>query len=157
MFGYEEGAFTGARKGGKPGKFELAHKGTLLLDEIGDMPMFMQVKILRVLQEREVERVGGISPHRIDVRIIAATHQLLEDLVAQRLFREDLYHRLNIIRIDLPPLRSRQGDIPILLEYHLQYFSKLFGIRVKRFAEEAAARAALEARHEILVVVITAI
>ncbi|PLS06949.1 sigma-54-dependent Fis family transcriptional regulator [Neobacillus cucumis] len=139
LFGYEEGAFTGAKKGGKPGKFELAHKGTIFLDEIGDMPLFMQSKILRVLQEREVERVGGIAKHKIDVRIVAATNQHLEEMVAEGKFREDLYYRLNIIRLEIPPLRERQEDIPELLNQYLHQFSDRFGFEQKTFSREAMA------------------
>jgi transcriptional regulator with PAS, ATPase and Fis domain len=137
LFGYEEGAFTGAKKGGKPGKFELAHKGTLFLDEIGDMPPLMQSKILRVLQEREVERVGGVAKHHVDVRIVAATNRRLEDMVQEGDFREDLYYRLNIIRLLLPPLRSRKEDIPLLLMHHLQKICKRFGLEIKSFSKEA--------------------
>lgn len=137
LFGYEEGAFTGARKGGKPGKFEQAHKGTLFLDEIGDMPLLMQAKILRVLQDREVERVGGVKSQHVDVRIIAATNKRLEDLVRKGEFREDLYYRLNIIRLSIPPLIERKGDIQILLIHHLIKFCEKFGIIEKRFSFEA--------------------
>ncbi|WP_373889945.1 sigma 54-interacting transcriptional regulator [Neobacillus cucumis] len=139
LFGYEEGAFTGAKKGGKPGKFELAHKGTLFLDEVGDMPLFMQTKILRVLQEREVERVGGIAKHKIDVRIIAATNQHLEEIVAEGKFREDLYYRLNIIRLEIPSLKERQEDIPELLNRYLHHFSERFGFGHKSLSREAMA------------------
>mgnify|MGYP000969610089 FL=1 len=103
LFGYEEGAFTGAKKGGKPGKFELAKGGTLFLDEIGDMPITMQTKLLSVLQERVVERVGGTTPIVINARVIAATNRDLEELVARREFREDLYYRLNVVRLRIPP------------------------------------------------------
>ncbi|MEH7118523.1 sigma 54-interacting transcriptional regulator [Neobacillus vireti] len=139
LFGYEEGAFTGAKKGGKPGKFELAHKGTLFLDEVGDMPLFMQSKILRVLQEREVERVGGIAKHKIDVRIIAATNQHLEEMVAEGKFREDLYYRLNIIRLEIPSLKERREDIPQLLNRYLHHFSERFGFGHRSFSREAMA------------------
>ncbi|MHA2961370.1 sigma-54-dependent Fis family transcriptional regulator [Priestia megaterium] len=137
LFGYEEGAFTGARKGGKPGKFEQAHKGTLFLDEIGDMPLLMQAKILRVLQDREVERVGGMKSQHVDVRIIAATNKRLEDLVKKGEFREDLYYRLNIIRLSIPPLIERKEDIRILLIHHLKNFCEKFGIIKKSFSFEA--------------------
>jgi len=116
LFGYEEGAFTGAKRGGKPGKFELAKGGTIFLDEIGDMPLTMQTKLLSVLQERIIERVGGSSPIRINVRVIAATNRNLEEMVKNQTFREDLYYRLNVVRLDLPPLRKRIGDIPLLVE-----------------------------------------
>ena len=112
LFGYEEGAFTGAKKGGKKGQFELASKGTLFLDEIGDMPLSMQSKLLRVLQEKEVVRVGGYKSISVDVRIIAATHRDLEKMVEKGEFRQDLYYRLNVIKIDIPPLRERKEDIP---------------------------------------------
>lgn len=137
LFGYEEEAFTGARKGGKPGKFEQAHKGTLFLDEIGDMPLLMQAKILRVLQDREVERVGGMKSQHVDVRIIAATNKRLEDLVKKGEFREDLYYRLNIIRLSIPPLIERKEDIQILLIHHLKSFCEKFGIIKKSFSFEA--------------------
>lgn len=111
MFGYEEGAFTGAKRGGKKGKFELAHQGTLFLDEIGDMPLPMQSKLLRVLQEKEVEKIGGRAPIPIDVRVIAATHRNLEKMVEEGTFRQDLYYRLNVMKIEIPPLRERRNDI----------------------------------------------
>jgi propionate catabolism operon transcriptional regulator len=114
LFGYEEGAFTGARRGGKRGLIEAAHTGTLFLDEIGDMPMPLQSRLLRVLQERELTRLGGNGAIAVDLRVIAATHQPLAQRVAQRLFREDLYHRLNALRLALPPLRERPGDIALL-------------------------------------------
>ncbi|MFC3883982.1 sigma-54 interaction domain-containing protein [Bacillus songklensis] len=111
LFGYEEGAFTGAKRGGKMGKFELAHRGTIFLDEIGDMPLPMQSKLLRVLQEKEIERVGGRAPISVDVRVMAATHRNLEEMVQQGKFRQDLYYRLNVMKIDIPPLRERREDI----------------------------------------------
>ena len=114
LFGHEEGAFTGARKGGKMGLFEAAHRGTVFLDEIGDMPLALQTRLLRVLQEREIVRIGSIAPIPIDIRVIAATHQSLEELVAQRRFRADLYYRLNTLRLRLPPLRERKRDIDAL-------------------------------------------
>ncbi|MEN6382922.1 MAG: sigma 54-interacting transcriptional regulator, partial [Rectinema sp.] len=120
LFGYEEGAFTGARKGGKPGKFDLAKGGTIFLDEIGDMPLTMQTKLLSVLQERVVERIGGTNPIPIDVRVIAATNRDLEKMVAEQTFREDLYYRLNVVRLDIPSLRERLEDIPILVEDLIQ-------------------------------------
>ena len=115
LFGYEEGAFTGSRRGGKRGLFEAAHTGTLFLDEVGDMPLPLQSHLLRVLQEREVTRVGATAAIPVDVRIIAATHQPLSDMVAQRRFRQDLYYRINTLRLDIPPLRERPEDIPSLL------------------------------------------
>jgi propionate catabolism operon transcriptional regulator len=111
LFGYEEGAFTGARRGGKVGLFEAAHKGTIFLDEVGEMPLALQTRLLRVLQEREVLRVGAVEPTPVQVRVIAATHRDLADLVAQGRFRLDLYYRLNILRVAVPPLRERLEDI----------------------------------------------
>ncbi|MGE5188970.1 MAG: sigma 54-interacting transcriptional regulator [Gemmatimonadota bacterium] len=111
LFGYAEGAFTGAKRGGKPGKFEMANGGTLFLDEIGDMPLPMQAKLLRILQEREVERVGGTVARRVDIRVIAATARGIEELVGEGKFRADLYYRLNVIPIRIPPLRERREDI----------------------------------------------
>lgn len=123
LFGYEKGAFTGAIRS-KPGKFDLADKGTIFLDEIGDMPISMQVKILRVLQEREFERVGGITTHKVDVRIIAATNKNLELMLKSNKFREDLYYRLNVISIMLPPLRDRKEDINLLVEHFIKKINK---------------------------------
>jgi transcriptional regulator, propionate catabolism operon regulatory protein len=114
LFGHEEGAFTGSRKGGKPGLFETAHTGTIFLDEIGDMPFSLQTRLLRVLQEKEVMRLGSVRPVPIDVRIIAATHRDLAELIEDGKFRSDLYYRLNILRLHLPPLRERPEDIPPL-------------------------------------------
>ncbi|TXF09881.1 propionate catabolism operon regulatory protein PrpR [Pelomicrobium methylotrophicum] len=114
LFGYEEGTFTGGRRGGKPGLFESAHGGTLFLDEVGEMPLALQTRLLRVLQEREVVRLGGIDPIPVDVRVIAATHRHLRDSVAAGRFREDLYYRLNILHLYLPPLRERLEDLPEL-------------------------------------------
>jgi PAS domain S-box-containing protein len=114
LFGYDDGAFTGARKGGKPGKFELANGGTIFLDEIGDMTMAMQAKLLRVLQEREIERVGGTKSTKVDVRVVAATNRDLETMIERGEFRQDLYYRLNIISLQIPPLRERKDDIPLL-------------------------------------------
>lgn len=122
FFGYETGAFTGARKEGKPGFFELADKGTLFLDEIGDMPLDLQVKLLRVLEEQEFRRVGGVKTIRSDVRIIAATNQELEEMVEQKIFRKDLYYRLQVYPILIPPLRERKEDIPFFIEHFLQRY-----------------------------------
>lgn len=123
LFGYSEGAFTGAKKGGKLGKFELAHKGTIFLDEIGDMPLNLQTKLLRVLQEKAIERVGGNNIINVDVRVITATNKILEDKVNDTEFREDLYYRLNVIPINLPPLRNRIDDIEILSYDFLKKFN----------------------------------
>ncbi len=117
LFGYEEGAFTGAKKGGKPGKFELASGGTIFLDEIGEMSASMQSKLLIALQENEIERLGGSCPIRVNVRVIAATNRNLEDMIECGVFREDLYYRLNVVRLDIPPLRKRPGDIPMLCRH----------------------------------------
>ncbi|MPM80466.1 Regulatory protein AtoC [bioreactor metagenome] len=119
LFGYAEGAFTGAKKGGKRGKFQIASGGTLFLDEIGDMPLHMQAKILRALQEQEVDPVGGGEPVKVDVRIISATRQNLSAMIEQGLFREDLYYRLNVVNIEMPPLRERRRDIFELSNFFL--------------------------------------
>ncbi|NPV91780.1 MAG: sigma 54-interacting transcriptional regulator [Firmicutes bacterium] len=126
LFGYVEGAFTGARRGGRPGKFELANKGTLLLDEIGDMPLEQQAILLRAIQERSILRVGGGTPINVDVRIIAATNQDLLELVREGKFRDDLYYRLNVIKISIPPLRERRGDIKLLFQHFLNDMSPKF-------------------------------
>lgn len=126
LFGYEEGAFTGAKKGGSLGKFELADKGSIFLDEIGDMSLHLQAKLLRVLQEKEVDKIGASKNVSIDVRIIAATNKDLEDMVKKGTFREDLYYRLNVIPVVLPTLRQRKNDIHLLIEYMIkEYSSKL--------------------------------
>jgi two-component system, NtrC family, response regulator AtoC len=122
LFGYERGAFTGAVSS-KPGRFELASGGTLFLDEIGEIPVEMQVKLLRALQESEFERVGGIKTLRVDVRLVAATNRDLKKLIAQGIFREDLYYRLNVVPIRLPALRERAADIPLLVEHFLGKFN----------------------------------
>lgn len=121
LFGHEKGAFTGAHIM-RPGRFELAVGGTIFLDEIGDMPLAMQAKLLRVLQERQVERVGGTKAIETDVRVIAATNKNLEEALKTETFREDLYYRLNVFPIVIPPLRDRKEDIPILLNYFLNQF-----------------------------------
>lgn len=126
LYGYEEGAFTGAKKGGKMGQFENANRGTLFLDEIGDMPLSMQSKLLRVLQEKEVQRIGGNKSISVDVRVIAATHRDLEKMVEDGEFRQDLYYRLNVIKIDIPPLRKRKEDIPLISISLLKKLEKRF-------------------------------
>jgi len=123
LFGHEKGAFTGATKF-KPGKFDMAHQGTLFLDEIGDMPLNLQSKILRVIQEKEFYRVGGSTTIKVDVRFIASTNQNLEKMVGEGSFREDLYYRLNVFTLHLPPLREHKEDIPLLVDYFLQNLSK---------------------------------
>jgi len=130
LFGYEKGAFTGAFKS-KPGRFEIAHKGTLFLDEIGDMPLSLQAKLLRFLQEKSFERLGGISSISVDVRIIAATNKNLQEEIHKGKFREDLFYRLNVIPIYLPPLRDRREDIPLFIEYMLGFYNSKFGKNVK--------------------------
>lgn len=140
LFGYEEGAFTGAKKGGKKGKFELAHRGTIFLDEIGDMPLAMQSKLLRVLQEKEIERVGGQGTAPVDVRVIAATHRNLEEMVKQGKFREDLYYRLNVMKIDIPSLMERRQDIPAIAAVLLRKLEKNFDRPVITLSKEAENR-----------------
>ena len=126
IFGYEGGAFTGAKKEGKPGLFELAHNGTLFLDEIGDMPLGLQVKLLRAIQDKEIVRIGGIKPIVINVRIIAATHQDITKMAANGSFRQDLYYRLMVVPIHLAPLRDRKEDIPLLAMHFLDKYNKHF-------------------------------
>jgi len=136
LFGHEKGAFTGADSL-RRGRFEQADGGTLFLDEIGDMSTPLQTRLLRVLAEGEFYRVGGQTPIRVDVRVIAATHQNLQERVQRSLFREDLYHRLNVIRIELPPLRARAEDIPELLDHYLQVAAKELGVEPKALAADA--------------------
>ena len=139
LFGHEKGAFTGAIER-KPGKFEQANGGTVFLDEIGDMPLDLQAKILRVLQEREITRTGGSQNIQVDVRIVAATNQDLLQLVQQRLFREDLYYRLNVVPINLLPLRERRDDIPLLIEHFLQKTCAELDIPLKKAEPPALER-----------------
>ncbi|SNS82088.1 PAS domain S-box-containing protein [Anaerovirgula multivorans] len=124
LFGYEQGAFTGAQKGGKPGKFELANKSTIFLDEIAELPLNMQAKLLKVIQEREIDKIGGTKTQKIDIRIIAATNQNLEEMVKKKLFREDLYYRLNVVSIKIPSLRERKEDISLIIKHLIKKFSK---------------------------------
>lgn len=137
LFGYEDGAFTGARKGGKHGKFELAMGGTIFLDEIGDMPMSMQTKLLAVLQDRIVERVGGTKPIYVDVRVIAATNRPLEQIVAEQKFRQDLFYRLNVVRLAIPPLRERVDDIPVLVDTLIRKINNKLGTNIKKVSPPA--------------------
>ncbi|MEJ7555664.1 MAG: sigma 54-interacting transcriptional regulator [Aquificaceae bacterium] len=130
LFGYEKGSFTGAYTS-KKGKFELASGGTVFLDEIGDMPLALQPKILRVIQDKEIERLGSERTIKVDVRIISATNKNLSELVSQGLFREDLYYRLNVLPIHIPPLRERKEDIPILVDHFLEVFNQRYGKRVR--------------------------
>lgn len=136
LFGYEEGAFTGAKRGGKPGKFLLADGGTIFLDEIGDLPLAMQAKLLRVLQEKEIEPLGSVRLRKVDVRIIAATHRDLEKMVEAGEFRQDLFYRLHVIPILIPPLRERIGDIPLLTSAILISLFEELGISSKEVDEE---------------------
>lgn len=136
LFGYEKGAFTGANTAGKPGKFELANSGTIFLDEIGEMPQVLQVKLLRILQQKEIERLGGIKTIPLDVRVIAATNQDLQKMVADGAFREDLYFRLNVIPIMIPPLRNRQEDILSLSDHFIQVFNNTFKANVLGFGKD---------------------
>lgn len=130
LFGYEKGAFTGAVKS-KPGKFEIADGGTIFLDEIGDMPLSMQVKLLRTLQEREIERLGSIESKKVDVRVIAATNRNLEKMMKDGTFREDLYYRLNVLSVILPPLKNRKSDIPELAEYFINKLNPKIDTKIK--------------------------
>ncbi|MEW6425843.1 MAG: sigma 54-interacting transcriptional regulator [Bacillota bacterium] len=135
LFGYSEGAFTGARKGGKPGKFELADGGTLFLDEVSSMPLDMQAKLLRVLQQDEITRVGGIETIPVNVRVIAASNKPLEELVTEGHFRSDLFYRLGVVVIKIPPLRERTGDIPLLFSYLLEKICTKYGIGINNYEE----------------------
>jgi two-component system response regulator PilR (NtrC family) len=141
LFGHVKGAFTDAHQT-KKGLFEAAHRGTLFLDEIGETPMAMQVKLLRALQEKQIRRVGGTDEIEVDVRVIAATNRPLESLVQERRFREDLFYRLNVIPIHVPPLRSRREDIPLLAEHFLSRFSREMGKPVAKISSEAMTRLA---------------
>ena len=135
LFGYEQGAFTGAIKGGNDGKFLMANNGTIFLDEIGDMQLNLQSKILRVLQEREIEKIGGQYPIPIDVRVIAATHEDLMELVRDNKFRRDLFYRLHVIPIQIPPIRNRREDIPLLVEHFNRIISKQLNITPPKIEE----------------------
>ena len=137
LFGYESGAFTGANKGGKKGKFELAHKGTIFLDEIGDMPIELQPKLLRVLQEREVERISGSKPVVLDIRVILATNRNLFDLIKQGKFREDLYYRISPYIVEIPPLRQRKEDIPLIMESIIPLTCHEYEKSVKTFSKDS--------------------
>jgi PAS domain S-box-containing protein len=139
LFGHEKGAFTGAISR-RIGRFELADGGTIFLDEIGELPLEMQAKLLRVLQEREIERIGGPKPVRVDVRVIAATNRDLATMVAEKAFRDDLFYRLNVFPIELPPLRQRTGDIPLLAYYYLTRFASRLGKSINAIAPETLKR-----------------
>ncbi len=139
LFGHEKGAFTGATSA-RPGKFELAHEGTLLLDEITEMPVHLQAKLLRVLQEGEVDRLGGRKPVKVDVRVIATSNRDIAQAVREGIFREDLYYRLNVVTIQLPPLRQRKADIMPLARHFLGRFAKTYGRPAPAISEAAVAR-----------------
>ncbi len=136
LFGHEKGAFTGAESL-KKGLLEIAEGGTLFLDEIGDMPLSMQVKLLRAIQEREIFRVGGTEPVKIDVRFIAATHRDLQKEVAEGRFRQDLFFRLNVVTINIPPLSERQEDISLLIDYFIREKSRNMGKKIKGISKDA--------------------
>ncbi len=136
LFGYEKGAFTGAYQR-KAGKFELANRGTIFLDEIGDIPLLLQSKLLRVIQGREIERLGGLHPIKVDVRIITATNKNIEEETKKGTFREDLFYRLNVVTIEIPPLRERKEDIPLLLDFFLKKFNDRHKKGLKGFTKEA--------------------
>jgi PAS domain S-box-containing protein len=137
LFGYEEGSFTGAKKGGKLGKFELGEGGTIFLDEIGDMPLYMQAKLLRVIQEREVERIGGTRPRAVNVRIIAATNINLEEMVAEGKYRQDLYYRLNVFLINIPALKERKEDVRTLAYHFLNSLNNKYFKNIEGYSDEA--------------------
>ncbi len=136
LFGHEKGAFTGADRQRK-GRFELAHRGTLFIDEVGEIPLATQVKLLRVLQEQTFERVGGSEMIKVDVRIVAATNRHLEELIEEGRFREDLYYRLNVVRINVPPLRKRKSDIPLLVDYFLKKYAAENNKKMTGISKEA--------------------
>ena len=131
LFGYEEGAFSGARKGGKPGKFELAHRGSLYLDEIDQLPLPLQSKILRAIQEKEIERIGGTKVIDTDIRLICTSNRNLLELVENGEFREDLYYRINVVTLNVPPLRERLEDIPELVKHFIAKINKGLGLNIQ--------------------------
>src|ERR1700747_2142086 len=135
LFGHEKGAFTGAIAQ-KVGRFELADKGTLFLDEVGDIPLALQPKLLRVLQEQEFERLGGTRTHQVDVRLVAATNRNLADMVKRNEFRSDLYYRLNVFPIPLPPLRRRREDIPALVEHFVEIYAHRMGKQIDEISSQ---------------------
>lgn len=137
LFGYEEGAFTGAKKNGSPGSFEQANEGTILLDEISEMDLNLQTKLLRILQEREVIRIGGSKPVKIDVRVIASTNKDLNQLIKDGRFREDLYYRLNVVQLKIPPLRERLEDTPVIIKYFINKYNKLLGKYILKITDSA--------------------
>ena len=137
LFGYEDGAFTGARKGGKVGKVQAADKGTLLLDEINELPLELQAKLLRVIQEREIDKLGGLKSIPVDFRLICSTNKSLPDLIAAKAFREDLYYRINVLEIFVPALRDRRDDIPLLVRHFIDRINADLGLHVERVDDDA--------------------
>lgn len=137
LFGYEDGAFTGAKKGGKPGKFELANNGTIFLDEIGDLALHLQPKLLRVIEYGEMERVGGTKPIKLNVRVIAATNRNLEKMIEDGEFRDDLYYRLNVMPLDIPPLRKRIDDVMVLVKHFITIYNGKYSKNIRGISEEA--------------------
>lgn len=135
LFGYERGAFTGANREGKAGYFEIADKGTLFMDEVGDLPLKLQVKLLSAIQDQEVTRLGGTKPKKIDTRIVAATNRDLEQMIKAGRFREDLYYRLNVVPVSIPPLRERRDEIPFLLVHYLEKYNKKYNLRTRMSKE----------------------
>ena len=138
LFGYEGGAFTGASKTGKAGLFEAAHEGTIFLDEVSEIPLTLQSRLLRVIQEREIRRVGANRVIPINVRIICATNRDLLEMIRQGRFREDLYYRLKVLSIQLPPLRKREGDMALIMQHYLTYYARKFGKGQITLSPEAA-------------------
>jgi transcriptional regulator with PAS, ATPase and Fis domain len=136
LFGYSEGAFSGASKGGKVGKFEQANNGTILLDEIGELPMPLQSKLLRIIQERELEKIGGIKPMSLDVRLICCTNQNVEQMIAEGKFRQDLYYRINTIELNIPPLRDRLVDFPLLCEHFIRKINQYHNCSILGISDE---------------------
>jgi transcriptional regulator with PAS, ATPase and Fis domain len=131
LFGYEEGAFSGARKGGKPGKFEMAHRGTLFLDEIDQLPISLQSKILRAIQEKEIERIGGLKITDTDIRLVCTSNRNLRELIDKGEFREDLYYRIHVVSLHVPPLRERLDDIPELVSHFIEKINKRLGLNIQ--------------------------
>ena len=138
LFGYEPGAFSGASKNGKAGLFELAHKGTIFLDEIGEIPTALQAKLLRVLQEKEIRRIGSSRLQPVDVRVISATNINIEEKIREGQFRADLYYRLNLLDITIPPLRERSGDIQEMVDFYLTRFACEMGKPIPKLSQESA-------------------
>ena len=140
LFGYEEGAFTGAAKGGRIGKFQLANKGTLFLDEVGEIPIQIDIRIVRAIQEKKIQKLGSNKDIDIDIRIIAATNRDLESMMRSGEFREDLYYRLKVIPIMIPPLRERKNDIPVLLDHYIRQYNRVLGKEIRGFSKKALQR-----------------